>query len=202
MRDIRDKVTARFFDAFDFRDVMEDSYGAALWQRGDGDVKCAAGDKRLRLGSCDLVLFQSLIQRVQEVGITNSFDSRHTGAGLDWQKSPHQAAGPLKFLLGREGDYAVLHAVEQRLQLAATAFKRTEALFQFSRGLVERGGNLRDFVEGILGDACGEVAGGNLLRETHNALQTCRNRLRCEPRDDTGQQQRERGVLQQRSANL
>src|SRR5437763_63720 len=85
------------------RRVMEDSYGAALWQRGDGDVKCAAGNKRLRLGSCDLLLFQSLIQRVQEVGITNSFDSGHAGAGLQWKKSPHRAVCPLKFLLGREG---------------------------------------------------------------------------------------------------
>ena len=95
---------------------------------------------------------------------------------------PGEDQGPITFgvtpthlSLRIDGNDRLLHAIEQRGQLAATALERVEALLQSARRHVERVGNGGNLIQIALFYAGGQISRRDAIGENHNAGQATRS---------------------------
>src|ERR1041385_1522311 len=103
-----------------------------------------------------------------------------------WNTDSHRVAhdagdsviGPAHFHIGRDGNYAVCHAVEQGFQLRTALADGGKVFFQTPGRAVQSHAHLRNLVTAGDSNTCRKIAGSYLLGETHDAAQPTRNYFR------------------------
>ena len=145
--DVGNEIAAGFFDALGLGQIAQHSDGAAIGQRGGGDIEGAAGDDGSGAGGLDLFRGGGGFHGGEEIGIANGFDNRRVEARVLGNKAIHGLVGPLHEAVGADGDDGVLHAVEQGFELALAGLHGGKTALDLAGGFVDGGGDAANFVE-------------------------------------------------------
>ena len=187
VRYVGDEVAARLLDAFGLGLIAQHGDCAPARHGRRGHVKSPAGQDRTGSAGAHSSFFARGPQGAEKIGIADRFLDRCIPPGSLGNQPVHGLIGPLHALVLADGDDRVLHAVQQSLQPVLAGAQSGKAFLELVGGFVERGGDLSDFVVVVFRNARPQIAGSNLARKLHDALQPPGRRLRQNP----GQHQRD-----------
>ncbi len=134
--DVGNKVATGLLDPFGLGQVAQNGHGAAARHGSGGHVESASGDDGRGPGSKHFSRFTRAPHRSQEIRIANRLHQRCVLAGVLRNQFVHGLVGPLHAIVRPDRDDGVLHAVEQRLELALAVLQRGKAFFEMAGGLV------------------------------------------------------------------
>ena len=166
VRDVGDKVATRLLHSLGFGKVAQHRHGAAARHGCSGDIEGPSGNDGRSPGSKHSARLARSSHRSQEIRIANGLHQGGIFARALRNQFVHGLVGPLHAIIGTDRDDGVLHAVEQGFELMLAGLQRGKAFFQMAGGLVERGGNLADFVLRSFLDARRQVSGSDPVGET------------------------------------
>ena len=199
MRDIGDKIAARFFHALGFGEIVQHDDGAASGHGGGSDVENTARCNGIGARRRNHVAVRGFLHCRQEIGIAHAIDERRIQPRRAQQKAVHAAIRPLHTPVGSNGDHGVLHAVEERFEFILAGLQAVKTLFHAARRLVERGGYLAHFIFGSGRNSGRQIAGGDALGKAHDSFQPPSGVLRGRRRDKNGDPKSRERAPEQRS---
>ncbi len=150
VRDVGNKIAARFLHPLGLGKITQHGHRAAAGHGRGGHVEGASRQDGCGPRGKHLACFTCVPHRGQEIGIANGLDQRSVLARVLRDQFVHGLVRPLHAIVGADGDDGILHAVEQGFELALAGLQSGETFFQMAGGLVQRGGDLSDFVRRTL----------------------------------------------------
>ena len=169
---IGDEVAAGGLGALDLRNIGEHADCTAAGHSCGMHLENTPRRDRGGSSTGDGAFAQCSGHADQHVRIADGLDQSTAFADRLLGESRNRGVRPTDEAGRSNSDDALLHAVEQRSQLATAALQRVEGRFQTAGGHVEGAGDGREFVEVALLDAGREIARGDALRKGDDARHT------------------------------
>src|SRR5579863_3649864 len=186
---VGNEIATGFLHPLGLGQVTQNGNGAAPGHGSGGYIESTARNNGSRSCREHLSGFAGSAYSTQEIGVAHGFNDGSIQPGALRNQAIHTLVGPLHAVVGTDSDHGVLHAVQQGFELALAGSQSREVALYLTRGLVESGSDLTDFISRIFGDTRREFAAGDLVGKLDDPLQPprrelgqCSGKNKCNPK--------------------
>ena len=202
MRDVGNEIAPGFFHPLNFRLIMEHGNRTASGHRRSGNVEHTPRENLGGIRHGHVTLVQRVLHRRQDLGVTQRLHQRRSQTQSAGQQAFHALVGPQHASVRRNRNHSFLHRVQQSFQRLAAVLKSAESVLQLARCLIERRGDVRNFVRRLLLNARRKVTRGDTFGEVGDADQPAADGIRRHHRKEHRDKGRDQRRFQQVTPNV